>query len=1462
MCTLYETFAKYLNNSDALDNIVGKGQVLDITLNRQTRLLYITVKFNDLINRDKLFNIEQVLVDSTLGLTKVVIMPKFPSDKFDVSYISEIILELKRRIATLNGTLKNAEFTINNNTLTITLANGGKALLDAKKFDEALKQIIQEEFSLDFNIRYDGLTEIADDINIYQEKKKNAEQKIIREHNIAVTSENNYDFADSYKRKSQENLTKPTTEEIEIRTQDSLLPQVLLSTAKQLYGKAIKGKPIDINTLSVDTGRSIIWGDVFDIERKVTRSGEKNIITINITDYTNSITVKVFNSIKECSVLDSIKVGSTILVSGETAIDKYMGGELIFNANSISVANKVKVVDNAEKKRVELHLHTNMSMMDGVSQTSALIKRANDWGHKAIAITDHGVAQAFPDAMNTIEGLTKNGSEMKVIYGIEAYFVDDLVESVKGTSTENLGGTFVCFDIETTGLSAKKDKITEIAGVKITNGEVVDTFTTFVNPLMPIPAKIISITGITDDMVKDAPSQVDAVKAFLKFCDNAPVVAHNAQFDISFIKAVCYENNIEFNLTYIDTLNISKEILKDLSKHSLDAIAKYLRFENFNHHRALDDATMLSKIFIDFCCRLKDDYDITSINEINTKIKGGNYKKLPSYHQIILVKNQVGLKNLYKLISLSHLNYFYKKPRILKSELVKYRDGLIIGSACEAGQVFRALIAGKSDSEIKEIAQFYDYLEIQPIGNNRFMLNNPKVANGAYKNEDDLRALNQKIVKLGKDLNKPVVATCDVHFLDPHDSDYRKILMAGQGYSDADNQAPLYLRTTAEMLKEFEYLGEKVAYDVVVENTNKIADIIENIRPIPKGNYPPFIDGAEEQLISITTERTKAKYGDPLPKYVQERLDKELNSITTYGYSVLYMTAQKLVADSEAHGYLVGSRGSVGSSFVATMSGISEVNPLCPHYVCSQCKYSEFIEDGSVGSGFDLPPKKCPNCGTDLDRDGHEIPFETFLGFKGDKVPDIDLNFSGEYQSSSHRYTEQLFGKDNVFKAGTISTVAEKTAIGFVKKYAQEKGIFMNKAEESRLARGCTGVKRTTGQHPGGMVVVPRGKDIFEFCPVQHPADDTSSNNITTHFDFHSIHDTICKLDELGHDVPTIYHYLEEFTGISVMQVSMSDPQVMSLFTSTDALGVTPEDIDSLTGTFSLPEVGTTFVRQMLIDAQPKKFSDLLQISGLSHGTDVWIGNAADLIANGTCTISDVISTRDGIMTYLMHKGLEPSMAFKIMEIVRKGKSTKELTAEHIQAMRDNNVPQWYIDSCMKIKYMFPKAHAAAYMISTLRLGWYKVHRPAEYYAAYFSVRGEDFDGVTVMKGRDAVKAKMQMIKAKGFEATAKENSEYATLQIINEMLARGIEILPIDIYKSDAKKFIIEDGKLRLPFSTISGIGISAAESLVEFARNNTFLSIEDLQQKTKVSKAVLESLKEVGALSELPDTSQISLF
>ena len=1456
MKTLGEVFNPYLADKPLADDI-SSAELLKLNINSNNRSITMTAKFGGLVLRDNLFAAEKQISKSELNLGSVRINPIYDSKLFSADYFPELYKAVKRDIPSINGTLNNAFVTYEEGNLQITLNNGGKSLLDAKGFDKALKRLVAEEFSLEINIIYTGTLEVDGQSEEYMQAMKNAAEKIERqkiEERVHDTASN-----EAVTKAVKEKRNSDAVQEIEVREGKFLLPQIVEASIKPFYGRSIRGKIEPISTIVADTGRIVVWGDIFDIEKKVTKSGDKNIFVIDITDYSGSTSVKVFGTIKDTAILDNLKKGDTVVVQGDVEYDRY-AGELMLIARSIGTANKVKVVDKAEEKRVELHLHTNMSQMDAVTSAGDLVKRAADWGHPAVAITDHGVAQAFPDAMKAADKINKDGEKIKVIYGTEAYFMDDLVESVSGKSEEPLDGTFICFDIETTGLSANRDKITEIGAVKVENGQITDTFSTFANPGMPIPAKITELTGITDAMVKDAPSQSEAVSAFLEFAGDNVLVAHNAPFDTSFIRKACENMNREYNYTSIDTVAISRAILTDIKNCKLDTVAKYLRLGDFNHHRATDDAEMLARIFINLCTRLKDDYNITKTNEINTQIAGGgDFKKLPTYHQIILVKNLTGLKNLYKLISYAHLTYFYKKPRIPKSELVKHREGLIIGSACCAGQLYQAILLGKPWPEIKAIASFYDYLEIQPAGNNNFM-----IREGRFANEAELHEIDKTIVKLGKELGKPVCATCDVHFMDPKDADYRKILMAGQGFKDAEDQAPLYLRTTAEMLKEFEYLGKEKAYEVVVTNPRKIADMCESIRPIPKGTFPPNIEGAEEELVSITWERAKEKYGDPLPEIVKARLDKELNSITTYGFSVLYMTAQKLVADSEAHGYLVGSRGSVGSSFVATMSGISEVNPLCPHYICPKCKHSEFITDGSYGSGFDMPPKNCPECGTLMDQDGHEIPFETFLGFKGDKVPDIDLNFSGEYQSKSHRYTEELFGKNNVFKAGTISTVAEKTAIGYVKGYANDKGMILHKAEIKRLALGCTGVKRTTGQHPGGMVVVPRTSEVYDFCPVQHPANDMKSDNITTHFDFHSIHDTITKLDELGHDVPTIYHYLELYTGIPVMKVSMSDPEVMSLFTSTKALGVTPEDIGSETGTFSLPECGTSFVRGMLVEAKPKTFTDLLQIAGLSHGTGVWLGNAQELIHNHTCDISSVIGTRDSIMTYLMHKGLEPGMAFKIMEIVRKGNATKLLTEEHFKAMRDNNVPEWYIDSCMKIQYMFPKAHAAAYMIATLRLGWYKVHKPVEYYAAYFTVRSENLDGVVLMQGHQAVKNRMKLIKQKqsAHESSTKEDQEYATLQIVNEMLARKIEVLPVDIYKSEAKMFKVEDGKIRLPFSTIPGLGESAAISLAESGKVNTYLSIEEMQIKTKVSKSIIESLKNIGALEGLPESSQMSLF
>ena len=1450
MIKLSEVFAPY---AVELDGSLANAAVNNIRINKERRILIIDIHSDVLLTRTAIFAAQQRIAKADIGIDKVIIHPHFRPEAFDVGYFDELVAALKSSTPSLNGTLNDAVLIREGeDRLNVELAHGGLALLLAKEFDTLLSDIIYREFGLRFDIRFSGVTQLSMDDEQFTESIDNAQKKIdrqkIEELTMLFEGEERTDTP-------AENLNSLT--EIEVRKGDSLYPQIIRNSVKPIYGRVLKNsnKLMPIEKIAYDTGRATVWGDVFACETKVTRSGDKNIINYDITDYTGSITVKIFDSIQNCKVLESIKKGSSIVVSGDVEFDKF-AGDTVINARSIATVKKVSVVDNAPKKRVELHMHTNMSQMDAITPAGKLVKRAAEFGHPAVAITDHGVAQAFPDAMNAAESLERDGKEIKVIYGTEAYFIDDLCTPVDGNKNVSMDDTFVCFDLETTGLYATNDRITEIGAVKVQNGKIVDSFSTFADPERPIPAKVIQLTGITDSMVKGAPSQKEAVEKFLAFCGDAVLVAHNAPFDTGFIRKICQENGMDYDYTSVDTVAIARKILPDINNVKLDTLAKHFHLGKFNHHRAVDDAEMLTNIFLNLIRVLEKDFDVHDLNDMREKIVGGDYKKLPTYHQIILVKNQAGLKNLYKLISYSHLNYFHRRPRIPKSELMKHREGLIIGSACEAGELYRAILHNASEEEIERIASFYDYLEIQPTGNNRFL-----IRDGAAENEEQLQNLNRRILSLGDKLGKPTVATCDVHFMDPHDKDYRMILLAAQGFEDAEEQAPLYFRTTAEMLEEFAYLGDR-AEEVVIDNTNLIADLCDYVRPIPAGNFPPFIEGAEEQLTSITWQRAKDKYGDPLPEIVKARLDKELNSITKYGFSVLYMTAQKLVADSEAHGYLVGSRGSVGSSFVATMSGISEVNPLCPHYLCPKCKKSIFFEHGEYGSGFDMPPKDCPDCGTPMERDGHEIPFETFLGFKGDKVPDIDLNFSGEQQSASHRYTEELFGRENVFKAGTISTVADKTAYGYVKKFCEEHNRTFRKAEMNRLAIGCTGVKRTTGQHPGGMVVVPRGMEVYDFCPVQHPADKSDSDNITTHFDFHSIHDTITKLDELGHDVPTIYHYLEENTGIPVMDVSMSDPEVMSLFTSPEALGVTAEDIDSETGTFALPELGTSFVRQMLVESKPKTFTDLLQISGLSHGTDVWIGNAADLIKNGTCTISEVIGTRDSIMTYLMHKGLDPSMAFKIMEIVRKGKSTKLLTEEHLNAMKEHDVPQWYIDSCMKIKYMFPKAHAAAYMISALRLGWYKVHKPIEFYAAYFTVRNDNFDGATLLKGRDAVRNKIKSINDKGFEASAKEKAEIPMLQIMNEMLARGIEVLPIDIYKSEAKKFVIEDGGIRLPFCSLNGVGESAAFALADAAKQGEYLCIDDVISRSKVSKAVIETLKECGAFGDLPETAQMSLF
>ncbi|MFI3206693.1 MAG: PolC-type DNA polymerase III [Clostridia bacterium] len=1438
MNTLGEFFPKEI---EILDSIKS-AKIATLDIDKVANSVCFTVHFSEFFPYNVILNLQEK-IKTTLKLNAVLIKPRFPSESFAPHCLVSLAQKIKETDASINGTFAGATMSLESNELKIELSHGGSYLLISKQADKKMSKLVKAWFSLDVNVTFTGKLHIKDgDDSVIEQLRHEAEKKIREEREEEIAR---------YEASMKENIAKHN---VSIRTDKYLNPQIIESTIKTVYGNLTKQALRPISDISAVDGVVNIWGEIFAIEVKETRDKTRKIYSMDITDYTSSMTIKKLEYVENCKDFDSLKVGQAIVVRGDISYDKYQR-ENVMDIKAFGKVDMVKIVDNAQVKRVELHLHTNMSSLDGFAPISSLIKRADSWGHSAIALTDHGVAQAFPDAMNTCNKL----DDFKVIYGVESYFVNDLIPAVKGDKDCSFDDEFISFDLETTGLSPTSERITEIGAVKIKNGEIVDSFGMFVNPKKPIPQKITDITGITDDMVKDAETEDTALRKFLDFCGDSVLFAHNAEFDMSFIRQAANRSGIEVKNTYIDTLTICRSMFKDIKNHKLDTIVKYLKLGDFNHHRAVDDATILAEIFKNLITRFKEDLHIQKISELGTALTGGDHKKLPAYHQIILVKNLIGLKNLYKIISESHLNTFYKRPRVLKTFLDKHREGLILGTACEAGELFRAMINGESFNELCKIADYYDYLEIQPIENNMFMVRKEKC------DEKQLREYVKTIIRIGDKLGKPVVATGDVHFLDPHDAKYRAVLMKAQGYSDAEDQAPLYLKTTNEMLEDFAFLGKEKAYEVVVTNTNLIANMIEKIKPIPDGVFPPFIDGAEEELNNITWERAKVKYGDPLPEIVVARLNKELSSINKHGFSVLYMTAQKLVADSEAHGYLVGSRGSVGSSFVASMSGISEVNPLEPHYICNKCKFSEFFTKGEYDSGFDLPEKKCPNCGEELERDGHTIPFETFLGFDGDKTPDIDLNFSGEYQSGAHRYTETLFGRDKVFKAGTIGTLADKTALGYVKKYEELSNKTFHKAELNRLAKGCTGIKKTTGQHPGGMVVVPKGKEIYDFCPVQRPANDQKSASITTHFDFHSIHDTICKLDELGHDVPTIYKYLEEYTGIPVMKVSMSDPDVMSLFTSTKALGVQPEAIGSQTGTFSLPELGTPFVRQMLMDAQPKTFSDLLQISGLSHGTDVWLGNAQDLIKNGTCSIAEVIGTRDSIMTYLMLKGLNPKMAFKIMEITRKGGASKFLTEEHLVAMKENNVPQWYVDSCFKIKYMFPKAHAAAYMIAALRLGWYKVHKPTAFYAAYFTVRSDDFDGATTIKGKMAVKNKMKELdtKIKNKEASAKEEATYATFQIINEMLERDVKVLPVDLYKSHASKFLIEDDQIRLPFSSIPGVGENAAKNLMDGRDlNDKYMSIEELQARTKISGTVVETLKDVGALKDLPNSSQMSLF
>lgn len=1393
-----------------------------IDIFKKTMKLIIYLESSHLINKDLSNKINKIFRDKFTEF-QIIIKLKYNivgtiEDK--IKFYEYNILEIiKSEIQSSNSWIEDLKWEFCNDSLIIFPPNKAAYYsLEKNKITEKIKNSISEELGFNLDIK-------VSDIQI-KEEDDFLDSISVEEKEIAMNIIN--DISESSKTNSSNNiLNKPDK--------------------YYIYGKQIKELPIKVKDINVQTGSCVIEGIVFQLETRQIKNN-KTLVTFYVSDFSDSITVKVFLSEEQTSeFLLNVENDSYIKVEGDVIFDNY-SKSIVIMMKSLNKIDKEEKKDNAEEKRVELHLHTQMSSMDGVTPLKKIAARAKEWGHKALAITDHGVVQGFPEAMELSKSLG-----IKMIYGVEGYLINDKKEIVTNFDEVKDYSTYIVFDIETTGLSAINDMITEIGAVKIKDGEIIDTYSQLINPERPIPEFITNITGITDDMVKDKPTIREVIEDFKNFIQEDVLVAHNASFDTGFIREKMKLVNIELNNPILDTLELSRSVFPSLKSHKLNIVAKHLNVSLVNHHRAVDDATATAEIFLKILDILKE-RNITSFRQINTLNSSKDFSKDESFHIIILAKNLVGLKNLYKLVSESHINYFHRRPRIPKSLIESNREGLIIGSACEAGELYKAIIKNKSMNEIKKIVKFYDYLEIQPIENNMYL-----VREGIVKDRNQLREINKKIYKLGKENGKSVVATGDVHFLDPEDEIYRRILMSGQKFQDADIQPPLYFRTTEEMLDEFSYLGEEIAKEVVIKNTNLINDMVEEIKPIPDGTYPPIIEGAEEELRKITYKKAIEIYGDPLPEIVEKRLERELNSIIKNGYAVMYIIAQKLVWKSLADGYLVGSRGSVGSSFVATMSGITEVNPLVPHYICPSCKYNEFFDDGSIASGADLPDKICPKCHTKLNKDGQDIPFEVFLGFEGDKEPDIDLNFASEYQPLAHKYTEELFGEGYVFRAGTIGTIAEKTAYGFVKKYFEERDISINMAEINRLIQGCTGIKRTSGQHPGGIMIVPKYKDILDFTPIQYPADDKTSGVITTHFDYNAISGRILKLDILGHDVPTIIRMLEDLTGIDPTKIPLDEPKTMRLFTSTESLGITKEDINCEVGTLGIPEFGTKFVRQMLIDTQPKTFSELVRISGLSHGTDVWINNAQNLVKENIAPLSKVISTREDIMLYLINAGMDKKKSFKIMEKVRKGRG---LSKEEEEEMRNLNVPEWYIESCNKIKYMFPKAHAAAYVMMSFRIAYFKVYFPEAFYATYFTTKVSDFDADLVIKGKDAVKNKIEELEKLGNDATAKEKNLLTVLEVVLEMYARGYRFQNVDLYKSDSDKFIIDDNGIVPPLKSLEGLGENVARKIVEERNISRFISIEDLVARGKVSKPVLEVLTNHGCLGDLPLSNQISLF
>lgn len=1486
-----------------LDDLLGQTQVENITMFKSEKKMVISISSPNLIAKKLIYKAEEQIKDFVFGVKgteKIVIKERFIlSKQYKLKHLTDIyrdsfIEEIKNKSYVDFRILDRAEWFYNDNILTLAVEDTHIARSHSFVIKEYLETTYLERFGMEVKIGFNYTEEQKTKLREANEIRLRQELAAIEEANealkprtedfteeVATAGDGSKDMGvetakestpkDNSSDKVKEASAKPDKEAAKksygegaaYERRDGSKKKTNAQDPDVFFGRNCEGDIVPISELYDGIGPVCIHGQVISLEDRELKSG-KFIVSGTITDFTDTIAFKIFVQPDDREpILEELKKDKFYIIKGVPMYDSYAKEVSVSSITGIKPANdfRVKRMDTAIDKRVELHLHTVMSEMDSVVDIKKVIQRAKDWGHKAIAITDHGCVQAFPIANHQVS----KDEDFKIIYGVEGYFVDDLKDLVVNDKGQNIDSEYVVFDIETTGLSPKFNKIIEIGAVRIKDGKIQDTYSRFVNPEVPIPYSITKLTSINDGMVMDAPTIEEILPEFLEFVGDAILVAHNASFDTGFIKEFAKRQGLVFNSTIVDTMTLAHILIPELGKYTLDRLCKQFNVSLENHHRACDDAAATAEIFVKMVRMIKE-RDVHTIAELNAMgaTSPDSIKKAKTYHGIILVKNEVGRVNLYRLISESHINYFNRRPRIPKSLINKYREGLIIGSACEAGELYKAVLYNESEDEITRLANFYDYYEIQPIGNNMFMLKDEKIP---VESVEDLQDVNQRIVDLGKQFNKPVVATCDVHFLDPEDEIYRRIIMAGKGFADADNQPPLYYRTTDEMLAEFQYLGNETAKEVVITNTNKIADMVEKISPVRPDKQPPIIENSDETLTNICYDKAHEIYGPDLPEIVVKRLEKELHSIITNGFAVMYIIAQKLVWKSNDDGYLVGSRGSVGSSFVATMAGITEVNPLPAHYICPHCFYTDFDSEKvkpyqmQGQSGCDMPDMDCPKCGTLMKKEGHDIPFETFLGFKGDKEPDIDLNFSGEYQPNAHAYTEELFGKGKAFRAGTIGTMAEKTAFGFVFNYYKDKGQEKRRCEMERLALGCTGVKRTTGQHPGGMIVLPKHEEIYSFTPIQKPANDMSTDIITTHFEYHSIDHNLLKLDILGHDDPTMIRRLEDLTGLDAKTIPLDDKKVMSLFHSTEALGIAPEDIGGTKlGSLGVPEFGTEFAMQMLIDANPQNFSDLVRIAGLSHGTDVWLGNAQTLIQEGKCVLGTAICTRDDIMIYLINMGLESGLAFTIMESVRKGKGLKPEWEEEMTA---HGVPDWYIWSCKKIKYMFPKAHAAAYVMMGWRVAYYKVNYPLAYYTAFFSIRASAFDYKLMCQGKEALEANLKEFqKIDKNQQTATVKDTIRDMKIVQEMYARGIEFMPIDLYRADAERFQIIDGKIMPSFGSLPGMGAKAAKMLQEAATKGQFMSKEDIRIRGKVSKTILDDMDSLGLLSGLPETNQYDFF